>query len=89
MKIVISGTQCSMGCAYAETKACQCSCKGVTHGAFVEKPKLVAIKCSPAAEKRCKEGNETGECACACGGINHGVYKHISNFEDIKITHYA
>jgi hypothetical protein len=50
---------------------------------------FVAIKCSPAAEKRCKEGNETGACECACGGVNHGVYQHIPHFEEVKITYYA
>lgn len=86
-EIKIAG--CSIACLYAETDKCQCSCNGATHGACVKKAKPVAVKCSPAAEKRCKEGNESGECKCACGGINHGIYKHIPDFEStVKITHF-
>lgn len=88
MKITMLGAQCSMGCMYAETTACQCSCKGATHGIMAQKH-FVAVKCSPAAEKRCKEGNETGACECACGGVNHGIYQTIPNFEEVKITYYA
>jgi len=89
MKIIIAGITCSMGCMYAETAACACSCRGATHGSMVEKPVLVPVKCSPAAEARCKEGNESGACKCACGGINHGVYQTIPDFASVKISHYA
>lgn len=90
MKITISGTSCSMGCMYAEgpVSLCHCSCKGVTHG-IISQAHLRAVKCSPAAEKRCKEGNETGACECACGGVNHGVYKGIENFDSIVIREYV
>lgn len=55
------------------------------HGLFVEKPE--PAKCSPAAEKRCKEGNESGACECACGGANHGIYKHLPDFDlTVEIT---
>lgn len=80
-----------MGCAHAESPigTCLCACDGAKHGHFSNKPPELAVKCSPAAEKRCKEGNEDGECHCACGGINHGLYKHIANFDSIKINHYV
>jgi hypothetical protein len=79
-----------MGCMYAEgpISLCQCSCKGETHGAVAQKH-IHAVKCSPAAEKRCKEGNESGACQCACGGINHGLYETIEDFSTVKITQYA
>ena len=83
---------CSLACAYAEcdVSTCQCKCNGTMHGMSApKKPELVAIKCSPAAEKRCKEGNKSGVCKCACGGINHGIYQHITDFEStVRITHY-
>ena len=90
MKISIAGTTCSMGCAYAEgpISFCLCSCEGRGHGYFSQQH-LHAAKCSPAAEKRCKEGNEDGSCKCACGGTNHGVYQEIPQFETIRISHYA
>lgn len=89
MKITFLGTKCSLACMMAETDACVCKCGRASHGILVEKPVLVAAKCSPAAEKRCKEGNESGACKCACDGANHGVYKHIENFGEVKITMYA
>lgn len=88
MKITIRGTNCSMGCMYAETDACQCKCNRAMHGILAEN-RYIPAKCSPAAEKRCKEGNESGGCECACEGMNHGIYKHIENFDQIKITTYV
>lgn len=88
MKISIQGSQCSLGCMYAETAVCQCKCNRGTHGILVEN-RYVPVKCSPSAEQRCKEGNESGSCKCACGGMNHGIYTHIENFDDIKITTYV
>lgn len=83
-------TGCSLVCSYATGSAegCQCQCKGSMHGALADKPaEPQVIKCSPAAEKRCKEGNEDGACQCACGGINHGIYQHIADFEStVRIT---
>lgn len=89
MKITIQGSQCSMGCMYAETDICKCKCNRATHG-ILAVDRYIPIKCSPAAEKRCKEGNGKEEdCVCSCGGVNHGIYKHIENFEVIKITSYV
>jgi hypothetical protein len=90
MKIVIEGIACSMGCVYAEgpVSLCECSCGGKTHGQFSENT-VRAVRCSPAAERRCKEGNETGACQCACNGTNHGIYQLIPDFASVKITHYA
>jgi hypothetical protein len=65
---------------------CLCPCKGATHGLVAEHQHVVAAKCTPSVEKRCKAGNENGECSCACGGINHGLYKEIVDFEKVKIT---
>lgn len=75
-----------MGCAYATgpISKCLCPCKGNMHGLLAERP--VAMKCSPAVEKRCKAGNENGDCKCACEGFNHGLYKEIANFDSIRIT---
>lgn len=89
MKITIQGSTCSLGCMYAETSACQCKCGRATHGVLAPKKEYVSVKCSPAAEKRCKEGNEDGSCKCACGGVNHGIYQFIPDFASVKITHYA
>lgn len=88
MKITVLGANCSMGCMYAETTACICKCNRESHGILTQN-RYIPIKCSPAAEKRCKEGNESGACQCACAGMNHGIYQHIPNFEEIKITSYV
>ncbi len=80
-----------MGCLYAEgsLEKCQCPCKGERHGLLAENQPIVAAKCSPAVEKRCKAGIEGGECHCACAGLNHGLYAQIEHFEDIPIRGYA
>lgn len=80
-----------MGCAYAEGSLdkCQCVCGGVKHGLLVPQIHAVAVKCSPAVEKRCKAGNEDGACTCKCGGINHGLYKEIADFGAITINEYS
>lgn len=80
-----------MGCLYAEGALfkCQCLCKGAWHGLLATQPLLVASKCSPAVEKRCKAGNEDGVCQCACGGVNHGLYRHVENFEAVPIVGYC
>lgn len=79
---------CSMGCLYATgpIDKCLCPCGGASHGLMAEHQHPVAVKCSPAAEKRCKSGEEGGECKCACGGMNHGLYQGIG---ELKITEYA
>lgn len=81
-------TNCSMGCMYAEgpIDKCLCACGGAHHALMVNRP--VAVKCSPAVEKRCKAGNEDGACTCKCGGINHGLYKEIADFGAITINEY-
>lgn len=73
-----------MGCLYAigPIDKCLCSCDGDKHGLLSGKITLPA-KCSPAAEIRCKSGQEGGECHCACGGQNHAIYAGIENY---KIT---
>lgn len=75
-----------MGCMYAEgsIEKCQCACKGSMHALMV--PHLKAAKCSPAAEARCKAGQEDGECQCGCKGVNHGLYRGIENFETVRIS---
>ncbi len=86
-------TGCTLPCAYAlsDTGLCTCPCGGKYHGLLSNRPQIVPLKkCSPAAEKRCKAGNEDGSCACACGGDNHGIYKHIADFENtVRVSHYA
>lgn len=79
-------TNCSIGCMFAEgaIAECQCQCAGVTHGLLANRP--VSAKCTPAAEMRCKSGEEKGECKCACEGINHALYRNIAEFEHIHIT---
>lgn len=84
-------TNCNLGCMYAEgmLSKCRCACGGFTHGILAIKKAPVAAECSPAVAIRCKSGKEDGECRCACKGVNHAIYRHIENFEDIKITHYS
>ncbi len=81
-------TGCSMGCMYATgpIDKCVCACGGTSHALMTNRP--VAIKCSPAVEKRCKAGQEGGACQCACGGMNHGLYAAV-DFTSVKINEYA
>lgn len=73
-----------MGClyAYGPIDTCHCTCAGETHG-LMGATIVVPVKCSPAAEIRCKSGVEGGVCDCACAGQNHALYAGI---EDYKIT---
>lgn len=89
MKITITGVDCTMGCLYAESpiSLCLCRCGGKVHGQLAAN-RIEAVKCSPAAETRCKAGEEDGPCACACNGINHGLYRN-KEIEGLKISHYT
>jgi hypothetical protein len=74
-----------MGCMYATgpLSKCLCTCKGAMHALMTNRPQ--PVKCSPAAEIRCKSGEEGGECQCACKGVNHGLYRGIESFEAVRI----